>query len=80
MVAEDAKNGRYVIGQKNRVYPGDTVKVLRAKGPVIDTIIDNFEDEEGNMINVANKAAMVFSATSTSPLMYGDMLVLEKKD
>lgn len=80
VVSEDIGNGRYVIGQKNRVYPGDVVKVLRAEGPVIDTVLDEFEDEEGNVINVANKAAMVFSATSTSPLMYGDMLVLEKKD
>lgn len=74
-VLADKGNGRYHMLEKNRLYPGTEVEVLRAQGEPFKTILDNFWDEEGNPIAVANKAAMKFSCTSLQPLRAGDMII-----
>lgn len=80
MVKEELQEGRYLIGQKNRVYPGDRLKIMRPGGDIIETVITAFKDDEGNDIEVANKAAMDFTAVSTVKLYPNDILIKEKED
>ncbi len=80
IVKEDLGEGRYLIGQKNRVYPGETIKIMRPSDDIIEATITEFRDEEGNEIEVANKAAMDFTAYSSVKLYPKDILIKEKED
>lgn len=80
IVKEELEDGRYLIGQKNRVYPGDILKIMRPSGDIIETEITAFIDDEGNEIEVANKAAMDFTAVSSVRLYPNDILIKEKED
>lgn len=79
-VKEDLGEGKYLLGQKNRVYPGQKLKILRPEGDIIETVISDFKDEEGMGIEVANKAAMDFTVLSSVKLRINDILILEKED
>ena len=79
-VKEDLGEGRYLIGQKNRVYPGDKIKIMRPSDDIIEATITDFKDDEGNPIDVANKAAMDFTAYSSVRLYPNDILIKEKEE
>lgn len=79
IVREDLGGGRFRIDQKNRIYPGDVLMVLRPEGDIFEAVLENLEDEEGNGIEVANKAAMVFTAASESKLRKQDILIMRKE-
>jgi len=79
-VKEDLGEGKYLLGQKNRVYPGQKLKILRPEGDIIETVISDFKDEEDMGIEVANKAAMDFTVLSSVKLRINDILILEKED
>ena len=68
-------DGRCFMHEKNRIYPNTVVEVLRREGDVFQTTLTDFQDEGGNPIDVANKAAMYFSCRSRDPLQAGDMLI-----
>lgn len=78
-VLEDLGDGKYLLGQKNRVYPGQKLKILRPQGDIMETIVTDFIDEEGVKIEVANKAAMIFTAKSSEKLNINDILIAEKE-
>lgn len=78
VIWEKLAAGRYLIKEKNRLYPGTEIEVVRTKGDVFTTTLTEFEDEEGSPIPVANKAAMVFTAHCATELFPGDMLVQAK--
>lgn len=79
IVREDLGGGRFRIDQKNRIYPGDVLMVLRPEGDIFEAVLENLEDEEGNGIEVANKAAMVFTASSENKLRKQDILIMRKE-
>lgn len=68
-------DGRYFMHEKNRIFPHTEVEVLRREGDVFTTALTNFRDEEGNPIEVANKAAMYFSCECNDELREGDMII-----
>lgn len=74
-VVRVGSDGRYFMHEKNRIYPNTAVEVLRRHGDVFETTLTDFQDEAGNPIDVANKAAMYFSCRSRDPLEAGDMLI-----
>lgn len=80
IVKEKNADGSYRIGQKNRIYPGSKVKILRPQGAIMETALEDFHDMEGNPMAVANKAAMDFTATSALELQPKDILIMEKDD
>jgi len=80
IVKEDLGHGRYLIGQKNRVYPGEIIKIMRPSDDIIEATISEFRDEEDIEIAVANKAAMDFTAYSSVKLYPNDILIKEKED
>ena len=78
-VIEKAENGYYKIMEKNRIFTGSVVEVIRAKGDVFKTKLYDFKDEKMNDIEVANKAEMIFYAKCNEELFSDDMLVMEKE-
>lgn len=80
IVKEDLGYGRYTIGQKNRIFPGDTIKVLRPKGDILEVTLTELKDKNGNPIDKANQAAEDFSGKSSAKLYPDDILVIERED
>ena len=74
-VLKKEADGRYFMLEKNRFFPDTEVEVLRSKGEVFTTTLTDFQDEKGNPIEVANKAAMHFSAHCADELKEGDILI-----
>ena len=65
-----------VILQKNRVFEGDVVEVLRAKTPNFTvTLNDMFDKDKKVKTTVANRAGMIFTAKVEVPLKEQDMLI-----
>ncbi|MGL5151100.1 MAG: peptidase U32 family protein [Clostridium sp.] len=74
---EETKIARVL--QKNRVFEGDTVEVLRAQTPNFDVELKNMFDVEHNKTtNVANRAHMIFDVMVETPLKENDMLIKAK--
>lgn len=74
-VLKKQADGRYFMLEKNRIFPNTEVEVLRSKGEVFTTTLTDFQDDKGNPIEVANKAAMHFSAHCADELKEGDILI-----
>lgn len=67
------------IVQKNRVFEGDKVDVLRAHTPNFNVQLTNMYDVEKNKeTDVANRAHMIFKVKVDSPLKENDMLIKAK--
>ena len=68
------------ILQKNRVFEGETVEVLRAKTPYFNINLDEMYDLNKKVkTNVANRAHMLFKIKTDTPLKVKDMLIKGKK-
>ena len=68
------------ILQKNRVFEGDEVEVLRAESPYFKVKLNEMFDVEKNVkTNVANRAHMIFKVKVDTPLQKNDMLVKGNK-
>lgn len=68
-----------VIEQRNRVFEGDKVEVLRPLGDMFSISLDNMKDQKGNKIDVAPRAQMIFKIYSDKALIPQDMLVKSKE-
>ena len=75
----DSKTKIATIEQKNRLFDGDKVDVLRAKGSSFEVALNDMTDENGNKIETANKAQMIFKAKVDTPLCEKDMLIKSKE-
>ena len=76
----DPETKEATILQKNRVFEGDVVEVLRAHTPNFNVKLDEMFDVEKKVkTNVANRAHMVFKAKVETPLKEKDMLIKGKK-
>lgn len=68
------------ILQKNRVFEGDEVEVLRAKTPYFTiTLNDMYDLDKKAKTNVANRAHMLFKIKVDKPLKAKDMLIKGRK-
>ena len=68
-----------VIEQRNRVFEGDTVEVVKATGDNIELILNDMKDKHGNKITVAPNAQMIFSIYTDYNLEALDMLIKGKE-
>ncbi|AIY84071.1 MAG: U32 family peptidase [Clostridium baratii] len=76
----DKETKTATIVQKNRVFEGDNVDILRAKTPNFQiTLEDMYDVEKDTKTDVANRAHMVFTVKSEVELKENDMLVKEKE-
>lgn len=68
------------IMQKNRVFEGDSVDVLRPYTPNFSIKMNSMYDvEKGVETNVANRAHMIFKMKVDKPLKVNDMLIRGKQ-
>ncbi len=67
------------IEQKNRVFEGDIVEILRAKGDSFKIELNDMKDLSGKKIDVAPHAQMIFTIHSNEFLEKDDMLVKGKE-
>ncbi|MGN0025613.1 U32 family peptidase [uncultured Clostridium sp.] len=76
----DEETKEATILQKNRVFEGDEVEVLRAHTPYFNVKLNEmFDVEKKTNTNVANRAHMIFKAKVDTPLKEKDMLIKGKK-
>ncbi|MGG7144938.1 peptidase U32 family protein [Clostridium nigeriense] len=76
----DEETKEATILQKNRVFEGDEVEVLRAHTPYFNVKLnDMFDMEKNKKTDVANRAHMVFKVKVETPLKEKDMLIKGKK-
>ncbi|MEG0296110.1 MAG: U32 family peptidase [Clostridium sp.] len=76
----DEETQTATILQKNRVFEGDVVDVLRAYTPNFTTQLNEMFDLEKKVeTNVANRAHMMFTVKVNTPLKKNDMLIKGKK-
>ncbi|WP_461204503.1 peptidase U32 family protein [Clostridium sp. DL1XJH146] len=76
----DKDTKRAVIKQKNRVFSGDKVEVLRPQGDDFAVQLLNIKNGSGELIEAANQAAMIFDAEVNIELQEKDILILKKGD
>ncbi|MGL5380495.1 peptidase U32 family protein [Clostridium sp.] len=76
----DPETKTATILQKNRVFEGDDVEVLRAHTPNFNVELkDMYDIEKEVKTDVANRAHMRFTAKVDTPLKEKDMLIKAKK-
>jgi putative protease len=76
----DAKNERVVIEQRNRVFQGEKVSVLRPAEDDIEMIVEDMKDKNGKAIEVAPSAQMLFSIKCKIELKPDDIIIKVKED
>ena len=69
------ENNIATIEQKNRVFNEDTVEVLRAEGDSFQVSLNDMKDKNGERIDAARNAEMIFTATTNTKLRKKDILI-----
>jgi putative protease len=71
----DEQNNMATIEQKNRVFDGDIIEVLRAEGDGFEVTLKDMRDKNGEKIQAARNAEMIFTATTDIKLKEKDILI-----
>ncbi|GLC32873.1 peptidase U32 family protein [Clostridium omnivorum] len=79
-IVKEYKDGTAVIEQRNKVCEGDQVEVMRAKGDNLKVTLKNMMDSEGNKIEAAPSAQMIFTINTDEKLEKDDMLIKNKEE
>lgn len=79
-IVKEYKDGTAVIEQRNKVSEGDQVEVMRAKGDNLKVTLKNMRDSEGNKIEAAPSAQMIFTINTEEKLEKDDMLIKNKEE
>lgn len=74
----DKVNGIATIEQRNKVFNGDKVEVLRPVGDNFEVTLDNMKNKHGENIDSAPSAQMIFTISTETELQEGDMLIKNK--
>ncbi|HEY5575146.1 MAG TPA: U32 family peptidase [Clostridiaceae bacterium] len=75
----EVSTGTAVVEQRNKVFDGDSVDVLSPVGSNFSVTIKDLRNEEGNKIEAAPVAQMIYKFSADKKLTSGDMLVKKKK-
>ena len=71
---------RAKIQQKNRIFSGESVEVLRPQGDEFEVVLTNMIDEKnGKSIEAARNAEMIFTAETNLELKEKDILIKVKE-
>ena len=65
------------IEQRNRVFDGDTVEIIRPKTENFEVVLSDMRNEKGESIEKANHAQMVFTATTNIDLKPNDFIIMK---
>ncbi|MFL0268126.1 peptidase U32 family protein [Candidatus Clostridium radicumherbarum] len=69
-----------VIEQRNKVFDGDKVEIMRPKGDNIEIILSDMRDIDGSKIESAPRAQMLFTIMTKEVLKEDDMLIKSKEE
>jgi putative protease len=68
-----------IIEQRNKVYNGDFVEVFSEKGENNMIKLENIKNKDGEVIESAAAAQMIFTVQCSHELKSGDMLIKKKE-
>ena len=68
-----------IIEQRNKVFDGDEVEILRPIGDAFNINLNQMTDIDGNKIESAPRAQMLFKVTVDSELIKGDFIIKNKQ-
>jgi len=76
----DKEKGIAVIEQRNRVFEGDKVDVFSPASEEFEISLTDMRDKNGNKIDVAPSAQMIFTIKSVVELKKDDMLIKGREE
>jgi putative protease len=76
----NSETGIAVIEQRNKVFEGDKVEILRPVGENFVISLDDMRDMEGNKIEATPQAQMMYTIKTKTALMKDDMLIKGKEE
>lgn len=76
----DVSTKTATIEQRNKVFDGDTVEVLRPVGDNLQVVLKDMKDSRGNKIESAPSAQMLFDVTIEEELQENDIVIKSKED
>ncbi|WP_315118027.1 U32 family peptidase [uncultured Clostridium sp.] len=76
----DEVTGDAIIEQRNKLFEGDTVEVLRPTGENYEIKLQNLRDEKGNKIDATPVAQMIYKANVDKSLEENYMLIKAKDE
>ncbi len=68
------------IEQRNRIFNGDTVEILRPKTKNFEVTLTNMKNERGESIEKANHAQMIFTVNTSKDLKSNDLIIMRKNE
>ena len=66
------------IEQRNKVFEGDEVEILRPKGDAFNINLNDMRDDKGQKIDSAPRAQMIFTVKVDTPLIKNDFIIKNK--
>jgi putative protease len=75
----DAEKGIAVIEQRNKVFDGDEVEILRPVGDNLIVKLEDMRDMEGNKIESTPQAQMIYTIRTAVALRQDDMIIKSKE-
>lgn len=76
----DVSTKTATIEQRNKVFDGDMVEVLRPIGDNLQVVLKDMKDSRGNKIESAPSAQMLFTVTVEEELQENDIVIKSKED
>ena len=76
----DSETKTATIEQRNRVFNGDTVEIIRPKTENFEVKLTNMKNSKGENIDKANHAQMIFTAMVDKKLKENDFIIMRKNE
>jgi putative protease len=76
----NSQSGIAIIEQRNKVYSGDKVEILRPIGENFTISLDDMRDINGNIIEATPQAQMIYTIKTEAVLRKDDMLIKGKEE
>lgn len=76
----DSETKIATIEQRNRVFNGDTVEIIRPKTENFEVKLTNMKNSKGEDIEKANHAQMIFTAMVDEELKENDFIIMRKNE
>lgn len=76
----DSNTKTVTIEQRNRVFNGDTVEIIRPKTENFEVKLANMKNDKGEDIEKANHAQMIFTAVVDRELKENDLIIMKKNE
>jgi putative protease len=76
----DSENCIATIEQRNKVFDGDIVQILRPVGENFEIALEDMRDMDGNRIEATPQAQMIYTIKAKAALKRDDILIKGKEE